>query len=42
MRADSLDWVAGLLASAGHPFTLLTPPPLRDAVHALANRLATA
>src|SRR5262249_58284793 len=32
MRADSLDWVAGLLASTGHPFTLLGPPELRDAV----------
>jgi predicted DNA-binding transcriptional regulator YafY len=42
MRADSLDWVAGLLAGAGHPFTLLSPAPLRDAVHALANRLARA
>jgi len=39
MRADSLDWVAGLLASAGCPFTVVAPDALRDAVHALGRRL---
>jgi predicted DNA-binding transcriptional regulator YafY len=39
MRADSLDWVAGLLASAGCSFTVVAPAALRDAVHALGGRL---
>jgi predicted DNA-binding transcriptional regulator YafY len=39
MRADSLDWVAGLLASAGCTFTVVAPAELRDAVHALGERL---
>ena len=39
MRADSLDWVAGLLASAGCDFTVVAPDELRDAVHALGERL---
>lgn len=39
MRADSLDWVAGLLASAGCAFTVIAPAELRTAVHALGERL---
>jgi predicted DNA-binding transcriptional regulator YafY len=39
MRADSLDWVAGLLASAGCAFTVVAPAGLRTAVHALGERL---
>jgi predicted DNA-binding transcriptional regulator YafY len=40
MRADSLDWVAGLLAGAGCAFVIRHPAALRDAVAALAERLA--
>jgi predicted DNA-binding transcriptional regulator YafY len=39
MRADSLDWVAGLLAAAGCDFAIRRPEALRDAVRALAGRL---
>jgi predicted DNA-binding transcriptional regulator YafY len=39
MRADSLDWVAGLLASADCAFTIHRPDALRTSVHALADRL---
>jgi len=39
MRADSLDWVAGLLASAGCEFTVVAPDELRAAVHRLGERL---
>jgi predicted DNA-binding transcriptional regulator YafY len=39
LRADSLDWVAGLLASAGCPFTVVAPDALRAAVHRLGERL---
>jgi predicted DNA-binding transcriptional regulator YafY len=39
LRADSLDWVAGLLASAGCTFTVVAPDELRDAVRALGERL---
>jgi predicted DNA-binding transcriptional regulator YafY len=39
LRADSLDWVAGLLASAGCTFTVVAPDELRAAVHALGARL---
>ena len=39
MRADSLDWVAGLLAGAGCAFTIRRPEELRASVSALADRL---
>ena len=39
MRADSLDWVAGLLAGAGCAFSIRRPAALRAAVHALGDRL---
>jgi predicted DNA-binding transcriptional regulator YafY len=39
LRADSLDWVAGLLASAGCDFTVVAPESLRAAVHRLGERL---
>jgi predicted DNA-binding transcriptional regulator YafY len=39
LRADSLDWVAGLLASAGCPFTVVAPDELRGAVRRLGERL---
>jgi predicted DNA-binding transcriptional regulator YafY len=42
MRADSLDWVAGLLAGAGCAFTVREPDELRASVRALADRLAAA
>jgi predicted DNA-binding transcriptional regulator YafY len=42
MRADSLDWVAGLLAGAGCDFTIRRPDELRASVRALAERLACA
>jgi predicted DNA-binding transcriptional regulator YafY len=42
MRADSLDWAAGLLAGAGCDFTIIHPPELRDSVRALAERLSAA
>jgi predicted DNA-binding transcriptional regulator YafY len=41
MRADSLDWVAGLLAGAGCGFTVRAPAELRASVRALADRLAS-
>ena len=40
MRADSLDWVAGMLAGLGCEFTILAPDELRTSVRALAERLA--
>jgi predicted DNA-binding transcriptional regulator YafY len=40
MRADSLDWVAGMLAGLGCDFTIRAPEELRASVHALATRLA--
>jgi len=40
LQADSLDWVAGLLASLGAEFRVVRPPELRAAVAALAGRLA--
>ena len=40
MRADSLDWVAGMLAGLGCDFTIHAPDELRASVHALAERLA--
>ncbi len=42
MRAESLDWVAGLLAGAGCAFTIRRPDDLRRSVHALADRLRAA
>jgi predicted DNA-binding transcriptional regulator YafY len=42
MRAESLDWVAGLLAGAGCAFTIRRPDDLRQSVHALAERLHAA
>jgi len=39
MRADSLDWVAGMLASLGCAFTIRSPDELRASVQALAARL---
>ena len=42
MRAESLDWVAGLLAGAGCAFTIRRPDHLRQSVHALADRLRAA
>ena len=42
MRAESLDWVAGLLAGAGCDFEIRRPDGLRNAVRALAERLRAA
>lgn len=42
MRAESLDWVAGLLAGAGHTFVIRRPDDLRRSVQALADRLYAA
>jgi predicted DNA-binding transcriptional regulator YafY len=42
MRADSLDWVAGLLAGAGCAFTIRGPDELRARLRALADRLRAA
>ena len=42
MRAESLDWVAGLLAGAGCEFTVRRPPELQASLRALATRLAAA
>jgi predicted DNA-binding transcriptional regulator YafY len=42
MRADSLDWVAGLLAGAGCGFAIRRPKELRTSVRALADRLRAA
>jgi predicted DNA-binding transcriptional regulator YafY len=39
LRADSLDWAAGLLASAGCDFTVNHPDALRAALRRLARRL---
>jgi len=40
MRVDSLDWMAGTLASLGCGFTILAPEELRASVRELASRLA--
>jgi predicted DNA-binding transcriptional regulator YafY len=40
MRADSLDWVAGMLAGLECDFTIRAPDELRASVRALADRLA--
>ena len=42
MRAESLDWVAGLLAGAGCDFTIRRPEELRESVRGLADRLRAA
>jgi predicted DNA-binding transcriptional regulator YafY len=42
MRAESLDWVAGLLAGAGCDFEIRRPDELRASVRALAERLRAA
>ena len=42
MRAESLDWVAGVLATAGCPFSIRRPDALRASLHALADRLRAA
>ena len=42
MRVDSLDWMAGTLASLGCEFEIRSPDELRASVRALANRLAAA
>lgn len=42
MRADSHDWVAGLLASAGCDFTVRRPDELRASLSGLAARLSLA
>jgi predicted DNA-binding transcriptional regulator YafY len=39
LRAESLDWVAGLLAASGCAFSVRRPAELRGAVHALGERL---
>ncbi|HEX2302097.1 MAG TPA: WYL domain-containing protein, partial [Gaiella sp.] len=40
MRVDSLDWMAGMLASLDCGFTIHEPAELRESVRALAGRLA--
>ena len=42
MRVDSLDWMAGTLASLRCGFTILAPDELRASVRELASRLAAA
>jgi predicted DNA-binding transcriptional regulator YafY len=42
MRAESLDWAAGLLAAAGCAFTIHRPDELRTSVRKLAERLQSA
>jgi predicted DNA-binding transcriptional regulator YafY len=39
LRAEQLDWVAGVLAGLNRPFVIETPDALRDQVRALARRL---
>jgi predicted DNA-binding transcriptional regulator YafY len=41
MRAESLDWVAGLLAGVGCDFTVHRPDELRASLRALARRLVS-
>jgi predicted DNA-binding transcriptional regulator YafY len=41
LRADSLDWAAGLLAAAGCDFTVHHPDALRAALRRLAKRLTS-
>jgi hypothetical protein len=42
MRAESLDWVAALLANMGCDFSVRRPEELRASLQALAARLAAA
>jgi predicted DNA-binding transcriptional regulator YafY len=42
MRVDSLDWMAGTLASLRCGFRILAPTELRESVRELASRLAAA
>ena len=42
MRVGSLDWMAGVLARLGCPFTIHEPDELRQSVGALADRLTAA
>ncbi|HEX2433786.1 MAG TPA: WYL domain-containing protein, partial [Gaiellaceae bacterium] len=39
MRADSLDWVAGVLAGLGTDFRVIRPDELREHLERLASRL---
>jgi predicted DNA-binding transcriptional regulator YafY len=39
MRADSLDWVAGVLAGVGADFQVIRPDELREHLQRLASRL---
>ena len=41
MRVDSLDWMAGTLASLGCSFEIRSPEELRTSVRTLADRLAS-
>ena len=41
IRAESLDWLPGVLAALDLPFVIERPDELRDRVIALADRLAT-
>ena len=40
MRVDSLEWMAGTLASLGCGFTIVAPDGLKESVRELASRLA--
>ena len=42
LRAESLDWAAGLLAGAGCEFTVRAPDALRESLRGLADRLSAA
>ena len=42
LRAESLDWAAGLLAGAGCSFEVIRPDSLRASLAALASRLTAA
>jgi predicted DNA-binding transcriptional regulator YafY len=42
MRADSLDWVAGVLAGLGADFRVVRPDELREPLQRLAARLSSA
>ena len=42
IRAESLDWLAGVLAGAECGFEIRRPEELRAAFHRLAARLAAA
>ena len=42
IRAERLDWVPGVLAGIGRPFSIVEPAELRPLVRALADRLIAA